>query len=101
MMRQMRFVVCYDICGDGFEKRLRKVYTTLRAYGEHLQYSVFRCELNDLQLARLESELGDVIDVRKDQVLFVPLGVVGRKSAWAIRALGVPIDDPERVVRIV
>jgi hypothetical protein len=30
------YLVCYDICDD---KRLRKVFQTMRNYGDHLQYS--------------------------------------------------------------
>ena len=36
------YLVCYDICDD---KRLRKVFQTMRGYGDHLQYSVFECQL--------------------------------------------------------
>ena len=38
-MRQS-YLVCYDISDD---KRLRKVFKTMRGYGDHLQYSVFEC----------------------------------------------------------
>jgi len=34
-------LVSYDICDD---KRLRKVFKAIRAYGDHLQYSVFECQ---------------------------------------------------------
>ncbi len=102
-MRQRRdlFVVCYDICGDGFERRLRRVYRILRGYGEHLQYSVFRCILTDRQLAELEHALDEVIDHHKDQILIVPLGSAETAGAWKGWTLGVPIGDPERTVRIV
>lgn len=36
------YLVCYDICDD---KRLRKVFRTMRGFGDHLQYSVFECQL--------------------------------------------------------
>ena len=36
------YLVSYDICDD---KRLRKVFQTMRGYGDHLQYSVFQCQL--------------------------------------------------------
>src|SRR5690606_35574631 len=38
------YVVTYDICEP---KRLRRVYRIMLGYGDHLQYSVFRCELTD------------------------------------------------------
>jgi len=95
------YLVCYDICGDGNARRLRKVYRTLRGFGEHVQYSVFRCVLTDRQLAELEAQLDEVIDHHKDQVLLVPLGSAETPGAWAGWTLGVPIGAPERVVRIV
>ena len=47
----MRFsyLICYDICDD---KRLRKVFQTMRVYGDHLQYSIFECQLTATDLAR-------------------------------------------------
>jgi hypothetical protein len=31
------YLICYDICDD---KRLRKVFQTMRGYGDHLQFSI-------------------------------------------------------------
>lgn len=100
-MRRGLYLVCYDVCGQESDKRLRKVYKTMRGFGEHIQYSVFRCVLTDLQLARLEGALAEVIDHRKDQVMIVPLGNADRPEAWEMYTLGVPVDAPDRVVRIV
>ncbi|MEK7751294.1 MAG: CRISPR-associated endonuclease Cas2, partial [Acidobacteriota bacterium] len=36
------YLVSYDIADD---KRLRQVFKTMRAYGDHLQFSVFECQL--------------------------------------------------------
>ena len=100
-MERDLYLVCYDICGEKADRRLRKVYRIMRGYGDHLQYSVFRCALSELQLARMEQELVDVIDHRKDQVMIVPLGPADRPSSWTTYTLGVPMDAPERVVRII
>ena len=35
------YLICYDICDD---KRLRKVFQTMRGFGDHLQFSVFECQ---------------------------------------------------------
>jgi CRISPR-associated protein Cas2 len=101
MARKTRYLVCYDICGPDSEKRLRKVYKTMRGYGEHVQYSVFRCELTELQLARLEQDMELLIDHHKDQVMIAPLGYADRGDAWTLTILGIPLSDPERIVRIV
>lgn len=95
------YLVCYDVCGEGADRRLRKVYRCLRGFGEHVQFSVFRCALTELQLAELEDALTRVVDHRHDQVMIVPLGSADAAGGWRGWTLGVPIGDPERVVRIV
>lgn len=95
------YLVCYDVCGERAERRLPKVYRCLRGFGEHVQYSVFRCVLTDRQLAELEAALTAIIDHRQDQVMIVPLGSAEAPGAWQGWTLGLPIGDPERVVRIV
>ncbi|MGA7408948.1 MAG: CRISPR-associated endonuclease Cas2, partial [Bryobacteraceae bacterium] len=65
------YLVCYDISDD---KRLRKVFKTMRGYGDHLQYSVFECQLTPTDMILLRVELGAIIHHDEDQVLFVDLG---------------------------
>lgn len=92
------YVVCYDICEP---KRLRKVFQTMRAWGDHLQYSVFECQLTRTDLARLRSALANVINHKEDQVLFVDLGPSEGRGDRVISALGKPyvnIDAPLIVV---
>lgn len=91
------YIVCYDICDP---KRLRRVYKVMRGFGDHLQYSVFRCILSDVQLARLRSRLLDEIDGAEDQVLFVPLGSAESKRSWRMFTVGRALTHPERVVRV-
>ena len=92
------FVVCYDICDP---KRLRLVFKTLRAWGDHLQYSVFECQLSKTDFVRLRSQLSDIIHHKEDQVLFVDLGPSDGRGDRVISALGKPyvnIDAPLIVV---
>jgi CRISPR-associated protein Cas2 len=96
-MRQS-YLVCYDICDD---KRLRKVFQTMRGYGDHLQYSVFECQLTGIDLARLRAELSKIIHHTEDQVLFVNLGPADGRGERVITALGKPytaVDAPCIVV---
>ena len=37
------YLVSYDIADD---KRLKQVFKVCKNYGNHLQYSVFECDLN-------------------------------------------------------
>ena len=86
-MERTTTIVCYDICDP---KRLRKVYQTCRAFGEHLQYSVFRCDLTPRRRAELVAALDEVIDHRADQVLFVMVGPPEGRARTAFEALGRP-----------
>ena len=88
------YLVCYDICED---KRLRRVFKTMRDFGDHLQYSVFECQLSPSDLAECRHVLSEIIDHRVDQVLFVDLGPVEGRGDRVITALGkryIPIDSP-------
>jgi CRISPR-associated protein Cas2 len=88
------YLVCYDISDD---KRLRKVFQTMRGYGDHLQYSVFECALNASDLVRLRGELAGIIHHDEDQVLFVSLGPAEGRGDRVITALGKPytrVDAP-------
>jgi CRISPR-associated protein Cas2 len=80
------YVVCYDISDP---KRLRKVAQTCEDFGVRRQYSVFLCRLSATELVRLKGRLYDVIDLKEDQVLFIPL--CGR-CAEGIEALGRPVE---------
>lgn len=92
------YLVCYDICDD---KRLRKVFKTMRDFGDHLQYSVFECQLTAIDLARCRHRLSEIIQHDKDQVLFVDLGLAEGRGERVITALGLaysPIDAPCLVI---
>ncbi len=90
-MRQS-YIVTYDICDP---KRLRRVFKTLRGYGDHLQLSVFRCELNRRELVELRTKLAEAIHHGADQVLFVDVGPPEGRAATCIKSLGRPYTHPE------
>lgn len=92
------YIVTYDICDA---KRLRRVYKLMLGWGEHLQLSVFQCELNDREFVELRAELAKLIRATVDQVLFVDVGTVEGRSPDAITSLGVAYADPERVAIVV
>jgi CRISPR-associated protein Cas2 len=92
-MRQS-YLVCYDIAND---KRLRKVFKTMRAFGDHLQYSVFECQFTASDLVRCRTQLSAIIHHDEDQVLFVHLGPAEGRGDRVITALGLPytnVDAP-------
>lgn len=79
------YIVTYDICDP---KRLRKVFRTCRNYGNHLQYSVFECDLTAREKVELETELNLIINNREDQVLFIALGPSESRGERDISAIG-------------
>lgn len=81
------YLVCYDICDD---KRLRKVFKTMRDFGDHLQYSVFECHFTPTDLARCRQMISDIINHAHDQVLYIDLGPTEGRGERVITALGIP-----------
>ena len=96
-MRQT-FIVSYDIADP---KRLRRVYRLMRGWGDHIQLSVFRCELNARELVELRSNLVRVIHHTEDQGLFVDVGPVDGRGSTSIRSIGKAYSAPERCAMVV
>ena len=96
-MRQT-FIVSYDIADP---KRLRRVYRLMRGWGDHIQLSVFRCELSARELVELRSNLVRVIHHTEDQVLFVDVGPVEGRGSTSIRSIGKVYSAPERCAMVV
>lgn len=92
------YLVCYDIAND---KRLRKVFKICKNHGDHLQYSIFECDLSPQEKATLETELGEVIHHTEDQVIFVNLGPAEGRGNRSISALGLPYISLDPVCYVV
>jgi CRISPR-associated protein Cas2 len=92
------YLVTYDICDD---KRLRRVFKTMKNWGDHLQYSVFECQFTPIDLAKCNDELSRIIKYNEDQVLFIDLGPSAGRGDRVITSLGrayAPISAPCIVV---
>lgn len=92
------YIVSYDISDS---KRLRQVFKAMRAWGDHLQFSVFECQLTRMDLVRLRAKLDEIIHHDEDQVLFVDLGPAEGRGDRVITAIGKPyvhVDAPLIVV---
>lgn len=96
-MRQ-RYIVTYDIADPA---RLRKVFRLLKGYGEHLQLSVFRCDLTSLTLAKMKAELTAEIHAQHDQVLIVDVGPAEGRGAEVFESLGKAYVDERRKPNVV
>ncbi|HEY0194329.1 MAG TPA: CRISPR-associated endonuclease Cas2 [Kofleriaceae bacterium] len=93
-----RFIVTYDISDDD---RRTAVFRTLRGFGDHIQYSVFRCDLSDQVRITLVAALHVLIDHKEDQILLFDLGPVEGRASTCVTALGRPHLAPERTVIVI
>ncbi len=96
-MRQT-YLVTYDISDP---RRLRQVFQTMRGYGDHLQLSVFRCDLSLRERIELRAKLREVMHMEEDQVLFVDLGPSDGRAMTSIESLGRAYTHPERLAVVV
>jgi CRISPR-associated protein Cas2 len=92
------YLVTYDIADA---KRLRRVFKTMKGFGAHLQYSVFQCDLPDIDLVRMKSALTDIIHQTEDQVLIIDLGPTESHPIKRMESIGMKADWEERGARIV
>ena len=93
-----RYLITYDITDDS---RRTAVFKALRGFGDHLQYSVFCCDLSDRQRAAMVAVIDPLLDHDEDQVLVVDLGPVDGRASSCVYSLGRPYANPERRVIIV
>jgi CRISPR-associated protein Cas2 len=84
-MPRRHYVITYDISDD---KRRNSVFKMLSGAGDHAQYSVFFCELNERELVQLRSRLREVIHQREDQILIVDLGKAARPLETGLQVMG-------------
>jgi CRISPR-associated protein Cas2 len=80
------YLVTYDISDD---TRLRQVFKTMKGFGDHVQYSVFRCSLTKTEMTEMMAKLSHLIHHSVDQILIIHLGSYPEKRP-RFRALGRP-----------
>ena len=87
------YIVSYDISSP---KRWTKVYKIMNGFGDHLQLSVFRCELTEADKWRMMNKLNSQIHHDQDQILVINIGPVYGRAEKCIEALGKPYQAKER-----
>jgi CRISPR-associated protein Cas2 len=87
------YIVTYDISDP---KRWRQVYRTMRGYGQHVELSVFACDITPAQRIQMIASLEDAIDRAVDQILLIDLGPSQARPIHNIEALGRPLTVRER-----
>lgn len=94
-MARRHFLISYDISDD---KRRTKVFHALQANGDHVQFSVFLCQLNATELARLRAELHPIVNTSTDQLLILDLGRVHYGQELPMETIGLPYVPPIRTM---
>ena len=92
-----RYIVTYDITDD---HRRNAVYKTLRGFGDHIQYSVFRCDLSERLRIEMIAAVHLLIDHTADQILVIDLGPIDGRASTCISSLGITYTNPERTTLI-
>lgn len=87
------YLVTYDISDP---RRLRRVYRTMRGFGQHLQLSVFQCDLTPTARIQMIAVLAAAIDHEEDQILIFDLGPTEAQPIKHIEALGRRMSLHER-----
>ena len=82
-------LITYDVRDP---KRLRQVAAKLEGAGTRIQYSVFRCRLDNLALEKLHWELNQIMAEEDDLLVIplcgqcagkVPIHSTGDQSSWS------------------
>ncbi len=94
-MRRL-FIVTYDISDP---KRLRQVFKAMKGFGQHLQLSVFRCDLTAMERFEKIAVLQGIIHHAEDQVLIVDLGESDGRRVQ-VESIGRPVPKERRESRI-
>lgn len=81
------YIVCYDVADP---KRLRRVFKVCKDFGQHIQFSVFECDLTPSEKLQFEDKLTAEIRRDEDQILFIRLGPAEQRGQREITAIGVP-----------
>ena len=92
-----RYLIAYDISDD---KRRNAIFQELLANGDHLQFSVFLCQLSDVELASLKGALMENVNKRQDQVIILDLGPAETNLAARFECIGKTYTPPTRVMVI-
>jgi len=89
-----RFLVTYDVSDA---KRVKAVHKAMGGFGQHVQFSVFLCELNGREFLQMEHRLQKLLNLRQDQALIFDLGPLGNERDDLIQSIGRDYEEPAKV----
>lgn len=92
-MTRRRYLVAYDIRQDG---RLRRVHKTMKAFVYPTQYSVFICDLDNMEKYDLLEQIGDIINHSVDSIAILDLGDAEHRGQECFEFMGHSKPLPKR-----
>ena len=90
------YLVTYDISDPS---RWRRVFRTMKGYGERLQLSVWQCRLSETRRIEMAMALEEHIDPAEDHVLVFDLGPAAGTGP-KVESFGKAYETIERRARI-
>lgn len=86
-MPRRRYLIAYDIRDD---HRLRAVQRTMKGYGWRMQYSVFICDLDAIELLTLRADIDALINHTNDSIALIDLGKPDERGTACFEFMGAP-----------
>ena len=90
-MARTRYVVAYDIRDP---VRLRAVHSRMKGFGQPLQYSVFLCDLTEIEKIAMRMALRDVMRLNRDSVVIIDVGDATSRGRYCFEFMGVHSELP-------
>lgn len=79
------YLCTYDVADD---KRRTRLFNLLKDHGEHVQYSVFLCELTAMERTGLTLRGQEFLNHKQDQLLIIRVGPSGLDWATHLDCVG-------------
>ena len=89
--RRRRYLVAYDIRE---KRRLHQVHRTVKGFGWSMQYSVFLCDLDSMELIDLKIQLAEIIDHWSDSIAIIDGGLPSERGRTSFEFMGQPPSLP-------
>ena len=85
------YLIAYDIADPA---RWRQVYRIMCGAGDPLQYSIFRCELDPVELHAVQTALWQQLNLQQDRVMLANLGPVNGRGDTCLEFWGHHRTEP-------